>query len=184
MSKKGKLIALGLIAISGVALYVVNKLSKVEKHEVEPDFDEDDFDEDDFLFDEEGYFEDEDDDDFEYNVNKEDSIRKDFIESKLGILYEDAKNIILDSENISFTPDELDSLTSDDFIEAYKEAITDEDTCAEVLDTFKMLNNYTREEVADILVKADAVVYDRDTLLALTDGELTQVYADWKVGQK
>lgn len=56
--------------------------------------------------------------------------------------------------------------------------ITDEE-----LDTFKLINDHTREEVIAILVEHNEE-YTEESLKAKSDGELTQLFADYTVSTR
>lgn len=182
MKKWLKIAGVGTVglAIIGVVIYITKKVKKVD------DF-EDDFLDDDDLDDE---FLDDDimsEEDFEDSFPTSSLSDDDFIE-RIGVNKSDCIKAIYDHDS-SYTMEDLENMQDIDLLGLYENTVgIKESSNSSDLDTFKLINGVTRDRVIDILLFTDksnkGSKFTKEYLSSLTDGELTQLYADYKVSLK
>lgn len=174
-------LVLGVATVAGAVAYAVKKVKEMD------DFDIDGVDYDDSL-------DDDDDEDFDEDFCDEDfGDDSDFCATPDNTYDINGENLtvkeIKDKLLEYYSGEDISDLSEDDLVDLLRSTVSDDnsedDKASEdsEIDTFALINGNTREEVVDILVEADSAQYEKDTLLAMSDGELTQVYADWKVLQ-
>lgn len=168
-------LVLGVATVAGAVAYAVKKVKEMDDFDIDGvDYDDSLDDDDDEDFDEDFC----DDSDFcatpdnTYDINGE------------NLTVKEIKDKLLEY----YSGEDISDLSEDDLVDLLRSTVsadTEDDKSSEdsELDTFALINGNTREEVVNILVEADSAQYEKDTLLAMSDGELTQVYADWKVLQ-
>lgn len=167
---------LGVATVAGAVAYAVKKVKEMD------DFDIDGVDYGDSL----------DDDDEDYD---------EYFDNASGLSSNSDNIYVINGENLTvkevkdklleyYSGEDISDLSEDDLVDLLRSTISDDDIEAvdnssndSELDTFALINGNTREEVVNILIEADSAQFEKDTLLALSDGELTQVYADWKILQ-
>ena len=174
-------LVLGVAAVAGAVAYAVKKVKEMDDFDIDGvDYDDSLDDDDDEDFDEDFCDEDfGDDSDFcsisdnTYDINGE------------NLTVKEIKDKLLEY----YSGEDISDLSEADLVDLLRSTVSADDTedskvsDNSELDTFALINGNTREEVVSILVKADSAQFEKDTLLAMSDGELTQIYADWKVLQ-
>lgn len=187
MKKISKVIGVGLVSavVAGAIIYVAKKIKEVEEFD-EDFFDNDDYDEDD------DYFEDEDimsEDDFSDSFPMSDVSDEKLLEA-IGLNREACIQSIYDSMEM-YSIEELESMSDEVLINLYRSIETVSratQRSSSDLDPFKLINDATREEVINILLEGNRdnenFEHTKESLSELSDGELTQVYTDYKVSIK
>lgn len=183
MKKVAKVIGVGLVgvAVVGAIAYAAKKLNEVDSFDF--DFDNEDDDSDDDFVDEDIMSE----EDFDDNFPTSNISNEEFIE-RTGLSREDCIQAIYDADE-AYTKEELESMNDNDLIDLYDTISNSKESDeSSSLDPFQLINEATRDEVIKILLDGnkdnEAFEYTEESLHALSDGELTQVYADYKVSIK